>query len=321
MSTENNNRNEEIDLGDLFRMIKRIFEEIGNVLLRFLNFLLKNAIVLIVLIVIGAIIGYFWQKGEEEFYKTEMIVATSFGTQEYLFKSIEEAKYKFKEPEIPNEERFGLDIEAKVNLEVKAIVNINRFSGEQKIFLETVNESNFLEEEEKLAMFNRNFSYYKITLYHTIDINGREVLKNLMAQIKDNTYYQEIFKTNLESLNNQIQQNEFVIAQIDTLIKNYSKNIGKAETSSTTIYNSENTLDLGSVLENRTLLQARQENLKREKITNSEFLRIVDFGNMSQLKERSISSYKIILVPFLFVMLYFGIIIFINIVQKARKIQ
>src|SRR5690554_5806149 len=99
------NNNEEIDLGDLFRLIKRFFEKIGNLLLRFLSFLLRNAIVLIILIVIGAIIGYFWQKSIEPLYKTEIIVATSFGSQEYLFKAIDEAEYKFSEKGISNEDR------------------------------------------------------------------------------------------------------------------------------------------------------------------------------------------------------------------------
>ena len=319
-----NKNNEEIDLGDLFKLLKKGFEKLGNLLLRFIAFLLRNAIVLIILIIIGAVAGYFLQKKASSFVKTEMIVASDFGSAEYLFKSVKELQYKLKTQDEATIEKLGVknsEDEFSISYEIKPIVTISRFDNQEELFLEILGDNHFLDEEEKMAMFKRNFDFYKITLFHPRGVDSQKILQNTLSILRANEYYREIYKLNLISINNQIESNEYLISQIDSLVSNYSKNTGKTSGSSSTIYNSENTLDLGVVIENRNTLQRQIQGLYHQKVTNSEFLRLIDLGNPSEIEKRGLTSYKIILIPFLLVLGYFGLIIFVKVVQKARKLD
>ncbi|WP_304036715.1 hypothetical protein [Mesonia mobilis] len=322
MSQHQKNNNEEIDLGDLFRLLKKGIQYIFNLFLRFVAFVLRHAIVLIVLIVIGAIIGYFLQKKSGELVKTEMIIASNFGSSEYVFNSINQISYQIGHKDTLALEKLGIPLDAgALKLEIKPIVNISRFSQEEETFLELVSESNFINEEEKAKMFARYFRYYKVILSHPKKINSAKILNNILQQLRDNPYYQEYNNVNLSFLNNQIKANEKLISEIDSLVGNYSKAINKQQQASSTFYNSANNLDLGVVIQNRNQVQDQLQYLYREKVANAEFLRLVDLGTPTEIKEKGITYYKIILIPLLLVLGYFGLIIFVKVVQKARKLE
>lgn len=324
MSQHQKNNNEEIDLGDLFRLLKKGVQYILNLFLRFVAFILRHAIVLAVLIIIGAIAGYFLQKKSGELVKTEMIIASNFESSEYVFNSINQISYQIRHKDTLSLEKLEIPLDAgTLKLEVKPIVNISRFSQEEETFLELVSESNFIDEEEKAKMFARYFRYYKVILSHPKKINSAKVLNNILQQLRDNPYYQEYNSVNLSFLNNQIKANERLILQIDSLVGNYSKAVSQQQQqqASSTIYNSANNLDLGVVIENRNQVQNQLQYFYREKVANAEFLRLVDLGTPSEIKEKGITSHKIILIPLLLVLGYFGLIIFVKVVQKARKLD
>ncbi|WP_304155963.1 hypothetical protein [Mesonia mobilis] len=323
MSQHQKNNNEEIDLGDLFRLLKKGVQYILNLFLRFVAFILRHAIVLAVLIIIGAIAGYFLQKKSGELVKTEMIIASNFGSSEYVFNSVNQISYQIKTKDTVTLKKLGIPLDqGSLNLEVKPIVNISKFSREEEVFLELVSESNFIDEEEKAKMFARYFRYYKVILSHPRKINSAKVLTNILQQLRDNPYYQEYNNVNLSFLNNQIKANERLILEIDSLVGNYSKAVSQQQQqSSSTIYNSANNLDLGVVIENRNQVQNQLQYFYREKVANAEFLRLVDLGTPSEIKEKGITSHKIILIPLLLVLGYFGLIIFVKVVQKARKLD
>ena len=322
MSQHQKNNNEEIDLGDLFRLLKKGVQYILNLFLRFVAFILRHAIVLAVLIIIGAIAGYFLQKKSGELVKTEMIIASNFGSSEYVFNSVNQISYQINYKDTLALEKLGIPLgENVLKLEIKPIVNISRLSQEEETFLELVSESNFINEEEKAKMFARYFRYYKVILSHPRKINSAKVLTNILQQLRDNPYYQEYNSVNLSFLNNQIKANERLILEIDSLVGNYSKAVSQQQQASSTIYNSANNLDLGVVIQNRNQVQNQLQYFYKEKVANAEFLRLVDLGTPSEIKDKGITSHKIILIPLLLVLGYFGLIIFVKVVQKARKLD
>ncbi|HIB36745.1 hypothetical protein [Mesonia sp.] len=322
MSQHQKHQDEEVDLGDLFRLLKKGIQYIFNLFLRFVAFVLRHAIVLIVLIVIGAIIGYFLQKKSGELVKTEMIVVSNFESAEYLFNSVDEISYQIKNRDSSALEELGIPLEnTNLKLEVEPIVNIDKFSEEEEVFLELISESNFLEDDEKKEMFARYFDYYKIILYHPKTENSTYILENILKKLRNNKYFQEYNDVSLKFLDKQIEANENLVLQIDSLVRNYSKNLVSNQSSTSTIYNSANSLDLGVVIQNRTIIQSQLQSFYSDKILTTEFLRLVNLGTPSKIEHKSITSYKIILIPLLLVLGYFGLIIFIKVVQKARKLD
>ncbi len=54
-----NNGSQEIDLSYLFKKTSGLFDSLGYSLFRFFRFILRNIIILAILVVVGAVIGYF----------------------------------------------------------------------------------------------------------------------------------------------------------------------------------------------------------------------------------------------------------------------
>ncbi len=318
-----NKNNEEIDLGDLFRLLKKGFEKLGNLLLRFIAFLLRNAIVLIILIIIGAVAGYFLQKKSSNLVKTEMIVASDFGSAEYLFKSVKELQYKLKIKDEATIEKLELkDSNTALSLDVKPIIDLDKLTREEETYFEVLNESNFLDEEAKQGLIRKISNFYKITLYHANDIDSRRILNSIINIIRDNDYFKKVYELNLHKIKFLINSNEYLISQMDSLLANYSENLSdNKQLNSSSLYNINNTLDLGVMIGNRADLVEELDNLYSKKVANEELFRLVDLGYPSAVEKKGIGSYKIILIPFLLVLAYFGLIIFVKVVQKARKID
>ncbi|MBW2961537.1 hypothetical protein [Mesonia aestuariivivens] len=320
MSQHSKNNNEEIDLGDLFQLFKRGINYIGNLFLRFIAFLLRHAIILIVLIIIGAFAGYFLQKNSGVLIKTEMIVAADYGSPEYLYKSVEEVNFKLNN----NDEKLYSKLDFNESkpyllLDIDPLFEVDELSNDQLKYYELLNESNFLTEDNKRDVTNTISKFYKLTLIHPRDIDSSHILNEILSVIRDNDYYQSVYKIQAKKNQFLINSNEFLISQIDSLIKNYSKSNTINIPSSNNIIS--NDLNLGELIGDRSNLLEELEVMYAKKITNEEFLKIVDLGNPSEITDVKISSYKVLFIPILLVLAYFGLIIFIKIVRKAQKLN
>ena len=322
MSQHQKNNDEEIDLGDLFRLLKKGVNSILNLFLRFVAFVLRHAIILIVLIIIGAIAGYFLQKNTVEKVKTEMIVAADYGAAEYLYKSIEEIKYGLRSED---EELFNqLNLEEKnsvaaISINIVPILDIEEFSSDKERFYNLLNDSNVVSDETKDGMIQQISKFYRITLIHSQEVDSRSFLESVLKIIRNNDYYKEVYQ--LQAKKNQflINSNEFLISHIDSLIKNYSNKSTLGQQGSNSITSNE--LDLGQLIGNRSNLLEELDILYEKKVASEELFTLVDLGSPSFLENKSLSSHKIILIPLLLVLGYFGLIIFVKVVQKARKLE
>lgn len=113
MST--NSQDQEIDLGQVFKKIGNFFKSLIDKLFDVILFIKKNIIILAILFIIGAAIGFYLDKTNKR-YNNEVIVAPNFSSVDYLYSKIEllEAKRKendtvfFKELGFKNVKELGL---------------------------------------------------------------------------------------------------------------------------------------------------------------------------------------------------------------------
>ena len=84
MATTNHNNSEEIELGVLFKGIKRFLKKILILIYRFIQFLIRSWIVILILILLGAVTGYFFNKIIKPSQETVLIVQTNFNSTNYV---------------------------------------------------------------------------------------------------------------------------------------------------------------------------------------------------------------------------------------------
>src|SRR5690606_35368701 len=161
--TQNNQGSQEIDLSYLSKKTVSFFDGLGYSLYKFCRFLWKNIIVLAILIVVGAVAGYFLDKKFGESYKHEVIVVPNFNSTSYLYGKIENTK--FKDGPI-------------TSVEIEPIVDIYQFINDSYNNLEIakyLSENNIqLTKHEEGSDVEKYYKYHLMTIYtNTEDTDGR----------------------------------------------------------------------------------------------------------------------------------------------------
>ncbi|MFV0162251.1 hypothetical protein OBK04_01115 [Empedobacter falsenii] len=163
MSKEKNNQ--EIDLNVLWQYLLLIINNLFSFLLKFFNFLLKKIYIIIPLIVLGCLAGYFLDANKDKKYEHQIILVPNFDSSTYLYEYI--ATYKFtKESPI-------------VKVDVEPIIDVYQFvstEGNLKI-AEYLSENNV-----NIVNHNKGGQSEKIYKYHllTITTKGKDLDKRIV---------------------------------------------------------------------------------------------------------------------------------------------
>jgi hypothetical protein len=91
-----NNSSDEIDLGQLFNLINKGFNNLFKRFLRLFLYLKRNALLLLGLVVIGVAIGYLLNQVVSKKLKTEVIVRPQFESKNYLYDVVNEIQANIK---------------------------------------------------------------------------------------------------------------------------------------------------------------------------------------------------------------------------------
>src|SRR5690606_3189634 len=93
-SSSKKTQDQEIDMYFLWKKLKELTDSLGYMFVKLLHFLKKNAFVLLGLILIGAVIGYFLDVRKGEVYKHDIILIPNFESQSYLYEKIKTIKFE-----------------------------------------------------------------------------------------------------------------------------------------------------------------------------------------------------------------------------------
>ncbi len=108
-ANNNQSNSDEIDLGQLFRMIGNGFNNLFRAFLRVFLYLKKNALILAALVLVGAGIGYALGKIISEKLKTEVIVKPQMDSKNYLYDVIDEIQANLKAKDTAFFKSIGVD--------------------------------------------------------------------------------------------------------------------------------------------------------------------------------------------------------------------
>lgn len=322
MSTKQTSK-EETGVIDLYELTKKVFYKILQLFFRFINFLIRNIVIIAILIAIGAGLGYFLDKNKPDIYKTEFIVATDFDAAEYLYKSIEELKFGFRhyESSFVKELEIKKDVAEVIKLDIEPIVVLDKLSREEESFADFLNDN--VEVKQKERLFINSVKRHKITLYHPISIDAKENLTKIIHYIRKNDYYQDLYSLYTKETNQQYESTNSLLNQIDSLVINYSKSLDSKQSGNSKLhyFNSEVNMDLGIVLEKRMLIQDNISSLLEKKVSNTEFLKIIDKGSPRNLEHFNPFSRKMYFYPVLLVLIFILIKLIRVIYRKAKALS
>ena len=139
MSTKTNQNpdDQEIDLSDISRRMGNAFQNLNTGIFRSIQFFIKNAIIITILIVLGVGLGVFLDKTRKT-YDHQIIVKPNFGSVDYLYSRIDLINSKIIERDTAYLKSIGIAHPSKISkIEVEPIVDVYKFVNKSN------NELNF----------------------------------------------------------------------------------------------------------------------------------------------------------------------------------
>ena len=314
MST--NSQDQEIDLGQIGTGIKNLLNGIVNSIFDFIFFVKKKIIVVVVLFVLGVVLGILLDKKHS--YIQKMILIPNFGSNEYLYNKISLLESKLKEKDVVFFKSIGINnIDEIGKFEIKPINGIYNFinSKENTLnfeFIRLMAEDGNIEKIIKDDVTSKNYYQHELVINTSRAFKKSELIDPILKYLQDSEHFnklQTVYKKNVEE---KIAFNNLLIKQIDDLVASYSQN---KPTSNVVI--SENS-GLSEII------NKKDEIIKENQYT---MLHYIEYDKI--IKDQSIVSNQIntsgannkmkLILPFLFVFLYFVGFLFNNLYKKQLE--
>tara|TARA_R110002073_G_scaffold56835_16_gene144557 strand:- start:3015 stop:4091 length:1077 start_codon:yes stop_codon:yes gene_type:complete len=232
---------EEIDLGQLFKLIgsafDRFFRFIGNILNKiFLTFVWlvfftkKHFIKIIIAGVIGAGLGFVKNKTEKKVYHSTAIIKQNYDTGEHLFNTINYYNSLFQQKDSIETSKI-LNITTSKSNEISGLEMASNLTENQKLQLfneyvksldsvlaSTVEYKDFLENSK-----DYNYNIQKITLKSFTKDNFNNVLRNIIENIEKSEFFLNQKLKKITNLNNEDMVIEQSLEESKTLQAVYTQ--------------------------------------------------------------------------------------------------
>lgn len=303
MATPKEN-NPEIDLLTVFGRIGDFFEWINTLLFRMIQFFVKNAIVVFVLVVVGVAIGMYLDSTQKT-YEHRIIVAPNFESSDYLYSKINLLKSKIAEGDtIYLKNVVGLQQPKSLKgIDIKAITDVYQFiEDKDKNFdlIKLMSEDAGLQKVLSDSITSKNYTYHKIYVTTKSLISDQDFVQPLLNYLNNSDYYNKIQVISFKNLQQEIIQNDTILAQINTVLNGFSN--GNRSKNDKLVYYNENT-QLNDVIRTKEEL-IRNQGKKRIKLVRFDKT-IKDISSILNIKkDQKIKGNMTIALPTLFVILF-----------------
>ena len=225
MST--NSQDQEIDLGQIGTGIKNFFSGIVNSIFDFIFFVKKKLVIIGGLFVVGVALAFLL---DSKTYNHEISVIPNFGSNEYLYKKIEQIDTKLREEDEAFFKQLGIkNFKDVISVEIEAFPAIynfvnNKEQGNNFELIKLMAEDGNIDKIMKDEITSKNYYHHKISIQTKGMFKKEEFINPILNYLNTNTYFEVQQKVYQKNLLDKITLNDSLINQIDKLIVLLSSN-------------------------------------------------------------------------------------------------
>lgn len=323
-----NSKNNEIELGQLFQMIGNAFNQIFQWLLSIFLFFKRNAILLIVLVILGVATGIGLNQITTKKIKTEVIVSPNLESKNYLYDVVAELQANVRSKDTFFLQSLGIDVNKleDFDIQVAPVSGGNKENLEKDMkyleLLQSFENSEAISDLVRAEILDKNSKDQRITFYYKDPKIGDAYARIFMDYINSNSFYKEVVRTYMENAQNRIVQNDSLLKQIDMLITNYSKKM-LAENNGIEgqiTLNNEQQLNVPQLFSLKNQLIRDTEAKKLELEGRKEAITIINFGKPQKVL-KPLYKKNIFLFPLLFTGIFFLFAFLKYLNKKAMEIK
>ena len=253
----NNQEDQEIDLTQISKKIGRLFEWINTFLFRCIQFFVKNAIVILILLVIGVGLGFYLDVTKKT-YDHQIIVTPNFESTDYLYSKIDLIESKIKERDtVFLKEIVGIKNPKEIiKIEIKPITDVYKFienKTENFELIKLMAEGGDIKKILEDNLTSKNYSLHTITFKTKKQTAITETVQPILIYLNETDYYKKVQKETVNNIQIKMIQNDTIISQINGVLNGFSNMVNGAQKSDKLVYYNENT-QLNDVIKTKETL-------------------------------------------------------------------
>jgi len=304
-SPQSNPNDQEIDLTQLSKKIGGIIQSFVDWLFDGILFIRKNIVVIGVLFIIGAGLGFYLDI-KTKVYDHEVIVTPNFGSTDYLYSKIFLIDSKIKEGDSIFLKKIGIKNPTKfTRIEIEPIIDVYGFinNSEQNFeLLKLMAEDGDLKKIVKENMTSKNYKYHLISYSTRGKSEEESTLNPVLNFLNDSDFYKKIQKEYLNNIAVKIKENDSIIAQINGVMDQFSKTVNSNQKSDKLVYYNDNT-QLNEVLKTKEGLINEKGAKRIELVTSDKIIKEISTTLNVENTKFSYGKKKFIL-PILLIVLF-----------------
>lgn len=307
----NENYNNEIDLMQVFGVIKRVFKNFLKMIISVIFFYKKKWVLFLIVLVVGVATGFFLDQYQDakDIYVQDIIIEPKYNSAKYIYDFVEELENNFQDDHFLK--KLGVDKENIKNVKKISIEPIVKGTDvldnlqeryENREFFKDIMEAydNGKLEEEKFRDF---YKHHKLTFeFSSKSEYNSKMISSILGYIKSNKYYQEISDLALKQKKIDIERNKTSLQFIDTYLSNLEKAPLNAENEAIIISSGSELpmVSVASLLQKKELLIELINEQERALIFDKEIFSFVSYGDVIS-KRKKLLNRNMILAPILLI--------------------
>lgn len=301
--------NNEIDLLKVSNSLKNGLTKSLKIIPNTINFIKRNILILVGLLIVGGISGFFYNKYEKA-YNSNIIVTPNFETVDYLYEKVTLLNSHIQQNDKDFLQKVGIDSSYKIyKVEVKPISDLYKFLNQEDKYFDifnTLSENNDAKKVAEDFSTSKNFPKHLLTVSSKTKID-QKVLDNIVKYINKSDHYQIVRVEILNNFEDKIVVNDSIIKQIDAILKN----AGAAKNNSSIFFNEQSQLNDLIVQKNKAV----EENhyLKVEKLNLKYIVAPLDFSKNIEDNTGLKGNYHLV-----FPLILIGLFIVISLIKKVK---
>lgn len=309
MQNQITNPDAEISLSQVADKVKGLFNSLNNAFFNMIQFVIRNIVIIIALIVIGAGLGTYLDM-ENKIFTHKIIVMPNFKSVNYLYEEVNRINEKVKEHDYIYLKKIGIPNPKRiVKIEVEAIVDIYEFIDDNGGVAE--NDSKFqlfklISENgdmNKMLEDNTTSKYYKnhvITITTKGSVTQENLITPFLSHLENNAYFKALQKIYFSNLAMTTATNDSIANQIDTVIRAYAAS--SQGTNNNNLVSLNEKTSINELLKTKQLLSEIKAYGNIKSIDNSKVIK--DNGILLNTKVSNLGSSSKVVLPLLFLFMF-----------------
>lgn len=314
-----NNTDEEIDLFLISKSIGRFFDRINTGIFRFIQFLIRNWIIVGTLLLFGFGLGWYLDSSKKSF-QNQIIVTPNFGSVDYLYSKIDLIDAKINAGDtVFLKNVVGISHPKTINkIEIKPISDAFKFVEDREQNFELIKLMTDDGDVNKVLIDNvvsKNYTYHTISFISSELVDDKDFIEPLLKYLNSSEYFDSAQKIGFKSMKQQIAQNDTIIAQIDNVLSGFSNTVKNTNKNDKLVYYNENT-QLNDLIKTKQYLVVEQGRNRLKLLSFDKTIK--EINSTLNIKNTKSLNGKL---KFIFPVLFLFLFLFLNFLFKFYKKQ